>query len=99
MQLVATAALFLAAKSEETARPLNNVLRASCEIFHKQDLAVLSYLLPVVSTSALSLCIIDHRNILRLENCEFFNILLMHMVLFGRTGLSSTVNVLLKLSR
>nr|XP_016474192.1 PREDICTED: cyclin-T1-3-like isoform X1 [Nicotiana tabacum] len=45
--LVATAALFLAAKSEETARPLNNVLRASCEIFHKQDLAVLSYLLPV----------------------------------------------------
>ncbi|XP_059294453.1 cyclin-T1-3-like isoform X2 [Lycium ferocissimum] len=45
--LIATAALFLAAKSEETARPLNNVLRASCEIFHKQDLAVLSYLLPV----------------------------------------------------
>ncbi|MCD7446953.1 hypothetical protein HAX54_020731 [Datura stramonium] len=45
--LIATAALFLAAKSEETARPLNNVLRASCEIFHKQDLAVLSYFLPV----------------------------------------------------
>ncbi|PHU21913.1 hypothetical protein BC332_07020 [Capsicum chinense] len=45
--LIATAALFLAAKSEETARPLNNVLKASCEIFHKQDLAVLSYFLPV----------------------------------------------------
>ncbi|CAN4092997.1 unnamed protein product [Withania somnifera] len=45
--LIATAALFLSAKSEETARPLNNVLKASCEIFHKQDLAVLSYLLPV----------------------------------------------------
>ncbi|CAN4091355.1 unnamed protein product [Withania somnifera] len=45
--LIATAALFLAAKSEETARPLNNVLKASCEIFHKQDPAVLSYYLPV----------------------------------------------------
>ncbi|EOY05623.1 PREDICTED: cyclin-T1-4 isoform X1 [Theobroma cacao] len=45
--LIATAALFLAAKSEETPRPLNNVLRASCEIFHKQDVAFLSYLLPV----------------------------------------------------
>lgn len=45
--LIATAALFLASKSEETLRPLNNVLRASCEIFHKQDMAFLSYLLPV----------------------------------------------------
>ncbi|XP_052190101.1 cyclin-T1-4-like isoform X2 [Diospyros lotus] len=45
--LIATAALFLAAKSEETARPLNNVLRASCEILHKQDLTFISYLLPV----------------------------------------------------
>ncbi|KAK8706480.1 hypothetical protein V6N13_050043 [Hibiscus sabdariffa] len=45
--LIATAALFLAAKSEETPRPLNNVLRTSCEIFHKQDIAFLSYLLPV----------------------------------------------------
>ncbi|KAF4378884.1 hypothetical protein G4B88_008354, partial [Cannabis sativa] len=46
-QLIATAAVFLAAKSEETARPLNNVLRASCELFHKQDMTFLSYLLPV----------------------------------------------------
>ncbi|POO02223.1 Cyclin [Trema orientale] len=45
--LIATAALFLAAKSEETPRPLNNVLKASCEIFHKQDMTFLSYLLPV----------------------------------------------------
>ncbi|XP_039001750.1 cyclin-T1-3-like isoform X2 [Hibiscus syriacus] len=45
--LIATAALFLAAKSEETPRPLNNVLRTSCEIFHKQDITFLSYLLPV----------------------------------------------------
>ncbi|KAK3417603.1 hypothetical protein EUGRSUZ_H03550 [Eucalyptus grandis] len=45
--LIATAALFLAAKSEETPRPLNTVLRASCEIFHKQDISFLSYLLPV----------------------------------------------------
>ncbi|GMN46639.1 hypothetical protein TIFTF001_015816 [Ficus carica] len=45
--LIATAALFLAAKSEETPRPLNNVLRASSEIFHKQDMNFLSYLLPV----------------------------------------------------
>uniref|UniRef100_A0A7N0V9D8 Cyclin-like domain-containing protein n=1 Tax=Kalanchoe fedtschenkoi TaxID=63787 RepID=A0A7N0V9D8_KALFE len=44
--LIATASLFLAAKSEETARPLNNVLRASCEILHKQDLSFLSYMLP-----------------------------------------------------
>ncbi|KAJ4955182.1 hypothetical protein NE237_011965 [Protea cynaroides] len=45
--LIATAALFLAAKSEETARPLNNVLRASCEICHKQDLTFFSIMLPV----------------------------------------------------
>ncbi|XP_065639070.1 cyclin-T1-4 isoform X2 [Quercus suber] len=44
--LIATAALFLASKSEETPRPLNNVVRASCEIFHKQDISFLSYLLP-----------------------------------------------------
>lgn len=49
LQLIATAALFLAAKSEETPRPLNNVLRASCEISHKQDISFLSYLLPAVS--------------------------------------------------
>lgn len=49
-QLIATATLFLAAKSEETPRPLNDVLRASCEITHKQDLTFLSYLFPVVST-------------------------------------------------
>jgi cyclin T len=45
--LVATAALFLAAKSEETACPLNNVLRVSSELYHKQDLSILSYLLPI----------------------------------------------------
>ncbi|KAJ4833765.1 hypothetical protein Tsubulata_012641 [Turnera subulata] len=45
--LIATAAIFLAAKSEETPRPLNNVLRVSCEILHKQDITLLSYMLPV----------------------------------------------------
>lgn len=45
--LIATASLFLATKSEETPCPLNNVLRASCEIFHKQDFNLLYYLLPV----------------------------------------------------
>ncbi|PWA89833.1 Cyclin C/H/T/L [Artemisia annua] len=45
--LIATATLFLAAKSEETPCPLNSVLRASSEIFHKQDFNVLCYLLPV----------------------------------------------------
>ncbi|KAG9130834.1 hypothetical protein Leryth_016980 [Lithospermum erythrorhizon] len=45
--LIATAALFLAAKSEETARPLNDVLRLSCETFHKQDISLLSYVLPI----------------------------------------------------
>lgn len=42
--LIATATLFLAAKSEETARPLNNMLRASCEISQKQDISFFSYL-------------------------------------------------------
>ncbi|GAV74796.1 Cyclin_N domain-containing protein [Cephalotus follicularis] len=45
--LIATAALFLAAKSEETPRPLNNVLKLSSEIYHKQDFSLLSYLLPL----------------------------------------------------
>lgn len=49
LQLIAVAALFLAAKSEEMPCPLNNVVRASCEILHKQDINFLSYLLPVVS--------------------------------------------------
>ncbi|XP_058077654.1 cyclin-T1-3-like isoform X2 [Magnolia sinica] len=44
--LIATAALFLAAKSEETPCPLNTVLKASHEICHKQDLAFFPYLLP-----------------------------------------------------
>ncbi|XP_048440239.1 cyclin-T1-4 [Pyrus x bretschneideri] len=45
--LIATATLFLAAKSEETPRPLNTVLRMSSEIFHKQDISFLSYMLPI----------------------------------------------------
>ncbi|XP_061376532.1 cyclin-T1-3-like isoform X2 [Gastrolobium bilobum] len=45
--LIATAALFLAAKSEESPRPLNEVLRASYEILHKQDFALLSYQFPL----------------------------------------------------
>ncbi|KAL2349500.1 hypothetical protein Fmac_003500 [Flemingia macrophylla] len=45
--LIATAAIFLAGKSEETLCPLNNVLRASSEILYKQDFTLLSYLLPV----------------------------------------------------
>ncbi|KAF7806846.1 cyclin-T1-4-like isoform X1 [Senna tora] len=42
--LIATATLFLAAKSEETPRPLNNVLQASSETLHKQDFALWSFL-------------------------------------------------------
>ncbi|XP_057805945.1 cyclin-T1-4-like isoform X2 [Salvia miltiorrhiza] len=45
--LIATAALFLASKSEETPRPLNDVLKVSCETFHKQDFIVLSHTFPV----------------------------------------------------
>ncbi|CAI9118524.1 OLC1v1020109C1 [Oldenlandia corymbosa var. corymbosa] len=45
--LIATASLFLAAKSEETPRPLYNVLRVSCEILHNKDFTFLSYALPV----------------------------------------------------
>ncbi|KAL1561835.1 cyclin-T1-5-like [Salvia divinorum] len=44
---IATAALFLVSKSEETPRPLNDVLRVSCETFHKQDFIVLSRMFPV----------------------------------------------------
>ncbi|PHU22316.1 hypothetical protein BC332_07423 [Capsicum chinense] len=63
---IAIASLFLAAKSKETARPLNNVPRASCEIFHKQDLVVLSYFLLMVRISNLSFGIIDCSNILHM---------------------------------
>ncbi|OVA05481.1 Cyclin [Macleaya cordata] len=45
--LIATAALFLAAKSEETPCPLNNIVSASYEICYKQDLSVFPYLLPM----------------------------------------------------
>ncbi|KZV30498.1 hypothetical protein F511_28121 [Dorcoceras hygrometricum] len=45
--LIATSALFLASKSEETPRSLNDVLKASSEIFHNQDFTLLSYTLPV----------------------------------------------------
>lgn len=51
LQIIATAALFLAAKSEETPRPLNDVLRASSELYHKQNITLLSYLLPIVRVS------------------------------------------------
>ena len=63
LQLISTAALFLAAKSEETPRPLNNVLRASCEILHKHDITFLSYLLPVVSTFGTSFNFSQLRNV------------------------------------
>ncbi|XP_047334343.1 cyclin-T1-3-like isoform X2 [Impatiens glandulifera] len=45
--LIATAAIFLVSKSEDTPRPLNNVLRLSSEILHKQDFAYLSYRFPI----------------------------------------------------
>jgi len=48
-QLISTAAIFLAGKSEETPCPLNSVLRASSEILFKKDFTLLSYLLPLVS--------------------------------------------------
>ncbi|XP_031477706.1 uncharacterized protein LOC116248843 isoform X2 [Nymphaea colorata] len=43
--LIATASLFLAAKSEETPCPLNTVLKAAFEICHKQGLSLPPYLL------------------------------------------------------
>ncbi|KAL3634604.1 hypothetical protein CASFOL_021658 [Castilleja foliolosa] len=45
--LIATATLFLTAKSEETSRPLNDVLRMASEILHGEEFSVLSYMLPV----------------------------------------------------
>ncbi|CAL5209713.1 unnamed protein product [Lathyrus oleraceus] len=45
--LIATAALFLSGKSEESPCPLNSVLRTSSEILHRQEFAFLSYWFPV----------------------------------------------------
>ncbi|XP_047316006.1 cyclin-T1-3-like [Impatiens glandulifera] len=45
--LIATAALFLAAKSEDTPRPLNDVLRLSSEIVHKQHFTYLTHRFPI----------------------------------------------------
>ncbi|XP_042037807.1 cyclin-T1-4-like isoform X1 [Salvia splendens] len=45
--LIATAVLFLASKSEETPCALNDVLKASCEVLHKQDFSLLLYMLPI----------------------------------------------------
>ncbi|XP_054821813.1 cyclin-T1-4-like isoform X2 [Prosopis cineraria] len=42
--LISTATLFLAAKSEDTPRPLNNVLQASSEILHKHNYTFSPYL-------------------------------------------------------
>ncbi|KAJ4844844.1 hypothetical protein Tsubulata_017650, partial [Turnera subulata] len=56
--LIATAALFLAAKSKKTPRYLKNILMVSCEILHKQDITLLSYMLPVVSIKLLSTCLL-----------------------------------------
>lgn len=49
MQLVATAALFLATKSEETPCLLNTVLRASCEVCQKHNFAFFPFLVYSVS--------------------------------------------------
>ncbi|KAM7257844.1 hypothetical protein ACFE04_013585 [Oxalis oulophora] len=45
--LIATAALFLAAKSEETARPMHNLLVTTSEVFYQQNFDSLAYMLPV----------------------------------------------------
>ncbi|CAA0829142.1 Cyclin-T1-4 [Striga hermonthica] len=45
--LIATATLFLASKSEETPRPLNDVLKVSSEILHGHEFATLSFKLPL----------------------------------------------------
>lgn len=58
VQLVATAALFLAAKSEETPCLLNTVLRASCEVSQNPEFAFFPYLFHGVSSC----------NILRTDN-------------------------------
>ncbi|KAJ4824727.1 hypothetical protein Tsubulata_011058 [Turnera subulata] len=59
VQLIATAAIFLVAKSDETPRRLKNILRVSCEILHKQDITLLTYMLPV--TDLMSVIAADRR--------------------------------------
>ncbi|KAH7428706.1 hypothetical protein KP509_09G013400 [Ceratopteris richardii] len=44
--VIATSALFLAAKSEETPRPLNSFVLVSYEMCHRQDLASFNYNMP-----------------------------------------------------
>lgn len=44
--VIATSCLFLAAKSEETPRPLNSVLLVAYGIWHRQDLANFHYRMP-----------------------------------------------------
>ncbi|KAI3970036.1 hypothetical protein MKW92_007348 [Papaver armeniacum] len=62
--LISTAALFLAAKSEETPCPLNNVLRVSYEICYKQDPNFFPYLLPVDWFEQYRERVIDAENII-----------------------------------
>ncbi|KAM0825612.1 hypothetical protein ACQ4PT_069442 [Festuca glaucescens] len=45
LPLVATAALFLASKTEESTCLLNTVLRASCEVSQNQEFNLLPYML------------------------------------------------------
>eukprot|EP01018_Ginkgo_biloba_P036612 Gb_40464 [translate_table: standard] len=47
IRLIATASIFLAAKSEETPRPLNSVLIVSYEICHKHDFTSFHQSLPI----------------------------------------------------
>lgn len=44
--IIATSSLFLAAKSEETPRPINSVVLVSYEMCHRQDLANFHYKMP-----------------------------------------------------
>ncbi|KAH9314276.1 hypothetical protein KI387_022903 [Taxus chinensis] len=57
--LVATAALFLAAKTEETPRPLNSVLIVSYEICHKHELENFHYLLPIDWFEQYKQCVLE----------------------------------------
>ncbi|XWS13610.1 hypothetical protein CRYUN_Cryun36dG0052600 [Craigia yunnanensis] len=99
--LIATASLFLATKSEETPCPLNNVLRASCKIFHKQDITFLSYLLPVDWFELYRECVIEaEQMILTTLN---FELSVQHPYvpltsILNKLGLSQTVLVNLALN-
>jgi hypothetical protein len=107
-QLVATAALFLASKTEESTCLLNTVLRASCEVSQNQEFNLLPYMLRGVSRHSgyfltipclvyLRLCWLQCSYFFELKRSELqCYVLMKHMLVFfvcSKTGFNFTEKV------